>query len=104
MSTRVNEVGQGVTEKRSRVSDRSVKRLLSFLCRKIANTATQNPQNNYSALKELHFKFKTTPIIFFAESLCTLFPSLRTVPVSPAIPGPSHAADESEDVQVNSNQ
>ena len=52
-STRAREVGQGVTKKRSRVSDLVANRLSSYLHRSIANPATQKSTELNLGLKEL---------------------------------------------------
>ena len=52
-STRVREVGQGVTKKRSRVSDPAANRLSSYLHRSIANPATRKSTQFNIGFKEL---------------------------------------------------
>ena len=52
-STRVREVGQGVTKKRSRVSDPAANTLSSYLHRNIANPATRKSTQFNIGLKEL---------------------------------------------------
>ena len=52
-STRVREVGQGVTKKRSRVSDPAANTLSSYLHRSIANPATRKSTQFNIGLKEI---------------------------------------------------